>query len=136
MKVKFCAISLLLILTTTFANAQEGSNANQDSSWGLRLDGMIGFSVGNNFYSMNVGGPTLFLVINEDLKVGLGALPSIFILDGSLGARLGVGPRIDYKNFVLHAPFFHRDLTGEWIPSIGLGYKFHKKTPTNINVQK
>jgi hypothetical protein len=54
-------------------------------------------------------------------------LPSIFLYNDKLGARLGVSPRVDYKNIVLIAPFFHRDVTGEWIPSVGLGYKFHKK---------
>jgi hypothetical protein len=93
----------------------------------LSLEGMIGFSVGQNFYSLNVGGPSLFLHINKNLKIGIGALPSIFLYNDKLGARLGVSPRVDYKNIVLIAPFFHRDVTGEWIPSVGLGYKFHKK---------
>lgn len=93
----------------------------------LSLEGMIGFSVGQNFYSLNVGGPSLFLHINKNLKIGIGALPSIFLYNDKLGARLGVSPRVDYKNIVLIAPFFYRDVTGEWIPSVGLGYKFHKK---------
>lgn len=76
---------------------------------------------------MNVGGPSLFLVLNKNWKIGIGALPSIYYLEGKLGARLGVSPRIDYKNFVIMAPFFHRDKTDEWIWSLGLGYKFHRK---------
>ena len=67
------------------------------------------------------------LYLNKNLKIGIGALPSIFLYNDKLGARLGVSPRVDYKNIVLIAPFFHRDVTGEWIPSVGLGYKFHKK---------
>ena len=35
----------------------------------LSLEGMIGFSVGQNFYSLNVGGPSLFLHINKNLKI-------------------------------------------------------------------
>jgi len=61
-------------------------------------------------------------------KIGFGALPSLYSLEGKLGARLGVSPRIDYKNFVLIAPFFHRDTADEWTGSIGFGYKFHRKT--------
>jgi hypothetical protein len=37
----------------------------------------------------------------------------MYILNDKLGARLGVGPRIDYKNLVLFAPFFHLDRTDQ-----------------------
>ncbi|WP_106565344.1 hypothetical protein [Cecembia rubra] len=93
----------------------------------LSLEGMLGVSFGKDFYAMNVGGPALFLVINENVKVGIGALPSIYVLNGKTGARLGVSPRVDFKNLVLIAPFFHKDTSDEWIWSVGLGYKFHKK---------
>lgn len=107
------------------AKAQEASHEKTKSE--ISLEGMVGVSFGNNFYALNVGGPALFLVLNPDLKIGIGALPSIYLLNGKAGARLGVSPRIDYKNLVFIAPFYHRDTTGEWIWSVGMGYKFHKK---------
>lgn len=84
-------------------------------------------SFGKDFYAVNVGGPGLFLVLNEDLKIGVGALPSLYQHEGRLGARLGVSPRIDFKNLVLIAPFFHKDTSDTWIWSVGFGYKFHRK---------
>ncbi|MDO8966373.1 hypothetical protein [Algoriphagus sp.] len=106
----------------------QGKVSNDNERWQVGLEGMLGVSFGNNFYSVNVGGPALFLTLSKDLKIGVGALPSLYSLDGKLGARLGVSPRIDYKNFVFIAPFFHRDTADEWIGSIGFGYKFHRKT--------
>jgi hypothetical protein len=109
------------------AKGQDSTSIRKTSNWDVSLEGMIGVSFGNNFYSMNVGGPSLFLNLNKDWKIGVGALPSLYVLNGKLGARLGVSPRIDYKNLVLIAPFFHRDTVDEWIWSVGFGYKFHKK---------
>jgi hypothetical protein len=80
--------------------------------------------------------PSLFLVLNKDLKIGVGALPSIYLLESRLGARLGVSPRIDYKNIVFIAPFFYRDKTDKWIWSVGLGYKFHKKKCLTKKINK
>lgn len=99
----------------------------KDSRWDIGLEGMIGMSFGKDFYALNVGGPAFFFVLNKDWKFGIGALPSLYLFDGKLGARLGVSPRIDYKNFVLLAPFYHREAANKWIWSLGLGYKFHKK---------
>jgi hypothetical protein len=116
--------ALLLIANIAFSQETEKekrANAN------LSLEGTIGFSVGKNIISLNVGGPTFMLKCNENWKVGIGALPSIVLLNGNLGARLGVSPRIDYKNLMFTAPFFHIDVTNEWIASFGMGYKFHKK---------
>lgn len=102
-------------------------NSKPNSSWDLALEGMAATSIGKDFYAFNVGGPSLLLRLTKDLKVGVGAFPSFYILEGKSGARLGVSPRVDYKNLVFIAPFFHRDTADEWIWSVGLGYKFHKK---------
>lgn len=115
------------MLTSFMARSQDSISVNQPSQWDIGLEGAIGISLGIDFYSVNVGGPSLFVVLNKDWKIGVGALPSLYLLEGKLGARLGVSPRIDYKNWVLLAPFFHRDKTDEWIWSVGFGYKFHKK---------
>lgn len=106
---------------------QQEEQVKEKSNVNLELEGMLGFSFGQNFYAVNVGGPSLFLALNQDFKVGVGALPSFYVLNGKTGARLGVGPRLDYKQIAFFAPFFHRDTTGEWIWSVGIGYKFHRR---------
>jgi hypothetical protein len=127
MKMRMSLILPLLIATSFVAKSQDTTATKNRSKLDLGLEGMIGLSFGNEFYALNVGGPALFLALNKDLKIGIGAFPSLYLLDDRLGARLGVSPRIDYKNLVVMAPFYHRDRTETWIWSVGLGYKFHKK---------
>lgn len=115
------------MLSSFVAIIQDLTSVKQASHWDVGFEGMLGVLFCQDFYSINVGGPSLFLVLNEDWRIGVGALPSLYIFEGKLGARLGVSPRIDYKNLVLFAPFFHRDTTEEWIWSVGFGYKFHRK---------
>jgi hypothetical protein len=126
-KFKKCICLPIFLLLTLTLNAQDTAPISQSSKWDLGLEGMLGFSVGKDFYSVNVGGPSLLLALNKDLKIGIGALPSLYLFEGKLGARLGVSPRIDYKNLVFIAPFFHRDIADQWIGSVGVGYKFHRK---------
>jgi hypothetical protein len=90
----------------------------------LALEGMVGVSVWNDFIAINVGGPSLKLRLTDDLAIGVGALPSLYRYEGRMGARLGVSPRIDYKQWVLIAPFLHMDNRDEWVFSVGFGYKF------------
>lgn len=122
---KFLTLLFFVIISFT-ARSQHHDSAKSKSKFDVGLEGMIGFSVGKNFYSMNVGGPSLFLVLNKDWKIGMGAFPSLYLLEGKLGARLGVSPRVEYKNLVIFAPFFYREKTEQWIWSVGLGYKFHR----------
>lgn len=121
-------LSLLLFFSSLpHVYSQELPKNENSSKWDIGLEGMLGVSFGKDFYAVNVGGPGLFLVLNEDLKIGVGALPSLYQHEGRLGARLGVSPRIDFKNLVLIAPFFHKDTSDTWIWSVGFGYKFHRK---------
>jgi len=124
MFLRFTFIGIFMLFSTwSFAQDTDKNKKGLD----IGLEGMVGVSVGNNFYAFNVGGPALMLRLNQNWKIGVGALPSFYILNGKTGARLGVSPRLDYKNFVLIVPFYHRDSTNEWIWSVGMGYKFHKK---------
>lgn len=126
MKNASISLCLTFCLLSYFAKGQEAI-PNQKKTSIISLEGMLGVSFGKEFYSMNVGGPALFLNLSPDLKIGLGAFPSLYLLNNKLGARLGVSPRIDYKNLVFFAPFFHREVSNTWIGSVGFGYKFHKK---------
>lgn len=129
MKVLKTGFLLMVMLICLNAHGQEDENSDSDkskTSWDLGLEGMIASSVGNDFYAFNVGGPSFQLRLNQDWKVGFGALPSFYVKSGRPGAKLGVAPRVDYKQFVLIAPFFHFEENNEWVWSVGIGYKFHK----------
>ncbi|MFD2036319.1 hypothetical protein ACFSKL_16060 [Belliella marina] len=120
-------ILMLFFFSGSYLFAQDEIKKEVNPKWDIGLEGMFGVAIGNDFYAFNVGGPSLLLRLNEDWRVGFGALPSFYIKEGKTGAKLGVSPRIDYKNFVLIAPFFHFDNPDKWVWSVGLGYKFHKK---------
>lgn len=118
---------LLFLLISSSVWAQEPLAKENQPRWDVGLEGMLGIAVGKDFYAFNVGGPMLLLRLNKDLRIGVGGLPSFYIKEGKTGAKLGVSPRIDYKNFVLIAPFFHFESSDSWISTIGLAYKFHKR---------
>ncbi|WP_373492659.1 hypothetical protein [Aquiflexum sp.] len=118
---------LLCLIFSKVSIGQDHEHTKQNPKWDLQLEGMLGFSVGEKFYAVNVGGPSLLLSLNQNLKIGVGAFPSFYVLNGKTGARLGVGPRIDHKRFAFFTPFFHKDTTDEWIWSVGMGYKFHRR---------
>jgi len=122
------AIACLFFMVV--ASGGYGQSAGKDENrlgWEVGLEGMLGFAAGNDFYAFNVGGPSLLLQVHRHWKVGVGALPSFYVKEGKSGAKLGVSPRIDFKNLVLIVPFFHFDQSDTWVWSVGLGYKFHKK---------
>ncbi|WP_246535463.1 hypothetical protein [Litoribacter ruber] len=125
--VKFLLLALLLISSQSFVLGQEPApqETSGKSMVDFGLEGMLGVSVGPDFYAVNVGGPSLFLNINPDWKVGVGALPSLYVYEGKLGARLGVAPRVDYRKLAFFVPFFHMDSQDQWVWSVGMGYKFH-----------
>lgn len=126
MNSKKTVIIVMLLIISASTYAQEPAKKEEFLKWDIGLEGMLGFAVGNEFYAFNVGGPSLLLRLNKDWLKGFGALPSFYIKEGKTGAKLGVSPRIDYKNFVLIAPFFHFENSDTWVGSVGLGYKFHK----------
>ncbi|SNS32775.1 hypothetical protein SAMN06295967_107103 [Belliella buryatensis] len=70
--------SLLTLFTIVFVihvNAQEEKPTKKVD---FALEGMAGVAFGKNFTSFNVGGPSLMLNINQKVKVGFGALPSLY----------------------------------------------------------
>lgn len=99
----------------------------QEKKTAVYLDGMLGATVGPGFVTLNIGGPSLSLVLNQDFKVGVGALPSLYIEDGKITPKLGIGPRVDLKKVSIIAPFFPAQPTGKWAGSLGLAYKFGRK---------
>lgn len=99
----------------------------QETKAEVYLEGMIGATLGEGFATINIGGPSLSVLIKDGFKVGVGALPSIHIEDGKTTPKLGIGPRIDLKKVSIIAPFFPVQPTGKWAGSLGLAYKFGRK---------
>lgn len=124
MRLGVLAVALQLLAVAALAQEAESRRA---ARWDFGLEGMLGVSAGPDFYALNVGGPSLLLQVHRHWKVGFGALPSFYVKEGSTGAKLGVSPRVDYKSFVLIAPFFHFEQSDRWVWSVGLGYKFHRR---------
>jgi hypothetical protein len=118
------AIYLLIVFSALInCNVAYG----QETKAAVHLDGMLGATIGDGFVTLNIGGPSFSLVLNQDFKVGVGLLPSIYIEEGKAGTRLGLGPRIDLKKVSIIAPFFPVQSTGKWVGSLGLAYKFGRK---------
>jgi hypothetical protein len=118
-------ISLLVHGSLCAQNIQ--SNDEKENKVSLELEGMAGFSFGNKLVAMNVGGPSLMLSVSRNLRIGVGAFPSFFVYKEKTGARLGVGNRFEFTNWVLFTSFFHFDTRDIWVGSAGFGYRFHKK---------
>jgi hypothetical protein len=93
----------------------------------VSMEGVLSVSFGKNFYSINLGGPSLVVHINKDLRFAAGPVPSLYSTGGKFGPRLGMAPRIEYKSVVFIMPFFTGEKFGDWVGSIGLGYKFRKR---------
>lgn len=76
---------VFFISTLTYAQEQKGE---ENLKWDIGLEGMLGFAAGNDFYAFNVGGPSLMLRLDEDCKVGVGALPSFYIKEVKTGLSI------------------------------------------------
>ena len=118
-------ISLMLLfaaLTPIFALAQTETTAQTKKvEWGI--DGMLAVSYGSKTLGINVGGPSLKLRLNT-FKIGVGAFPSMVIIDKKAMPRLAVSPIIEYKNIMLITPYYGYDSRDRQIWTFGAGYRF------------
>lgn len=89
----------------------------QETKAAAHLDGTLGFTAGDGFYTLNIGGPSFSLVFDEGFKIGVGAWPSLHFQDGKVTPKLGLGPRIDFKKVSIIAPFFPSQPSGKWAAS-------------------
>lgn len=84
---------------------------------------MLAVSVGEKTVGINVGGPSFKFKI-KDFKIGVGAMPSLFIRDDKAVPRLAVGPVAEYKHWMLVVPYYGYDSEDRQIWTFGLGYRF------------
>ncbi|KEO72131.1 hypothetical protein EL17_19670 [Anditalea andensis] len=104
-----------------------------DGSFEAGFKGMAAISFTSQTVAINIGGPHLDYRINKDLAIGVGAFPSLFFsslpsLKGDLGKnifepKLGLSPRLDFKNIVLIAPVYHFSSPDRWLWTFGIGIK-------------
>ncbi len=122
---KYLVLLLMALLTGRCLFAQSTDSSRQRRKLSVGLEGMAGVSFGDKTIAFNVGGPHLKLKFSTAFSVALAAFPSLLIVDGKAEPRLGIGPRMDYRNFVLIVPAFFHNKSDKWIWTVGVGYKFH-----------
>jgi len=103
---------------------QEKPEVTQEKHFEAGFEGMIGLSYGSKTVGINVGGPSLKFKVTPNFKIGVGAFPSLIILDKKAYPRLAVSPIIEYKKWMLIAPYYGYDTKDKIIWTLGLGYKF------------
>ncbi|TRW23944.1 hypothetical protein FMM05_12355 [Flavobacterium zepuense] len=88
------------------------------------FDGMLAVSYGSDTFGINVGGPSLKYRFSKNFKVGVGAFPSLIVLDKKAVPRLAVSPIIEYKHIMFITPYYGYDTNDKQIWTFGIGYKF------------
>jgi len=129
MKIIHLSFIILFFGTTISTRAQTAS----EGSFEAGFKGMAAVSFTARTVAVNIGGPHLDYRINEDLAIGVGAFPSLFFsslpsLVGESGRnkfepKLGLSPRVDFKNVVLIAPVYHFSSPDRWLWTFGIGIK-------------
>jgi len=129
MKKIITIIIVLLSINISQTNAQTAS----DGSFEAGFKGMAAISFTSRTVAVNIGGPHLDYRINEDLAIGVGAFPTLFFSShpmfvGETGRnkfepKLGLSPRVDFKNIVLIAPVYHFSSPEAWLWTFGIGIK-------------
>ena len=122
MKLLFGAV-LFGLLSTSVAFAQTETKVEDKKKVDIGLDGMLGVSVGEKTVGINVGGPSLKFRVNN-FKIGVAAMPSLFIRDDKAVPRLAVGPVAEYEHWMLIVPYYGYDADDRQIWTFGIGYKF------------
>lgn len=103
--------------------APKPEQTKEEKKIDIGLDGMVGVSIGEKTVGINVGGPSLKFRINK-CKIGVGAMPSLFIRDDRAVPRLAVGPVAEYEHWMLIVPYYGYDADDKQIWTFGIGYRF------------
>lgn len=124
---KHTLFAALLLLCTGRSFAQtETAPKPENASFEMKFEGILAVSYGSKAFGINVGGPSLKYKFTPDFKVGVGAFPSLIILDDKAVPRLAVSPIIEYKRWMLITPYYGYDTKNKQIWTFGIGYRFTK----------
>jgi len=126
-------IPIIIIILFFGTNSQIHAQTASEGGFSAGFKGMAAFSFTSRTVAVNIGGPHLDYRINQDLAIGVGAFPSLFYsslpsLIGDSGRnifepKLGLSPRVDYKNVVFIAPVYHFSSPEMWLWTFGIGIK-------------
>lgn len=98
MNLSFIKKALLLLVVLFSCVAKEEPKIEpktENPTIDFALEGMIGVAVGNSATGINVGGPSLKLKL-KNYKIGVGAFPSLLILNGEATPILAFSPIVEY----------------------------------------
>ncbi len=115
------------ILFSTFSFAQTTQTeekAKPESKVEAGFEGILGLSYSERIVALHVGGPSFKYKLSKNFKIGMGAFPSLIMLDDKVMPRLGFSPIIEYKKWNFIAPYYGFDSKDRELWSFGLGYKF------------
>lgn len=118
------ALAAVLMLSITLGFAQQKETPKEPSKFEAGFEGMIGLSYGSDTFGINVGGPSLKYKAAPHFKLGVGAFPSLIVLDKKAYPRLAVSPIIEYKKWMFITPYYGYDAKDDTIWTFGFGYKF------------
>lgn len=119
------AALLLLCAGASFAQT-EAAPQPEKAAIEMKFEGILAMSYGSKAFGINVGGPSLKYKFTPDFKVGVGAFPSLLMIDDKAAPRLAVSPIIEYKRWMLITPYYGYDSKNKQIWTFGIGYRFIK----------
>lgn len=102
----------------------ETSVKQEDKKVEAGFDGMLAVSYGSQTLGINVGGPSLKYKFTKNFKVGVGAFPSLILVDDRAYPKLAVSPIVEYKHWMAITPYYGYNAKDEPIWTFGIGYKF------------
>ncbi len=114
----------LLSFFSTVTFSQNEVAVQKEKKIETGFEGMIGVSFNSKTVCINVGGPSLKFRCSKNFKIGVGAFPSLIIMDKKAYPKLGVSPIIEYRHWMIITPYYGYDTANKMIWTYGLGYKF------------
>ena len=120
------AVALLFSISCWSQEAATINNTDKKTIKNVEagFDGMLAVAYGTKAFGINVGGPSLKYKFTKNFKVGVGAFPSLLIMDKKAQPRLAVSPIVEYRNWMLITPYYGYNSKDRMIWTFGLGYKF------------
>lgn len=114
----------LVVFFSTFSFAQTEEKSKQESKIKAGFEGILGLSYSERIVALHVGGPSFKYKLSKNFKIGMGAFPSLIMLDDKVMPRLGFSPILEYRKWNFIAPYYGFDSKNRELWSFGLGYKF------------
>ncbi|WP_329806623.1 hypothetical protein [Flavobacterium facile] len=117
-------VMFLVLLFSVVSIAQTEEKVKSENKIEAGFEGILGLSYNERIVALHVGGPSFKYKLSSNFKIGMGAFPSLIMLDDKVMPRLGFSPIIEYKKWNFIAPYYGFDSKNSQLWSFGLGYKF------------